>query len=255
MPGDTASVTGSQVAPSDGTQNTGTSDGTQNTGSGQPGQPQSAPDQAQIDRSFRVGQARGITRTLRDLGFDTEDLAEAKAAIEALRSATPDPARAPETDAKLADLRRSHAKLERDLASKDAQIKALAARADVARQLAIQAAAVDAGVGSGRQAAAFARLYGDRFDLDPDGRVVSLTRASDGEMVQDLVPIADTVAACLAESPFLLAARAVAGSGSTKGPSDASQTDSERKSAESRRLWGTDKRTESPIDRLLKRSQ
>ena len=246
---------GSGGGSPDGAKNTGASDGTENTGLGQGQRPSSADQRAQSEHTFRQGMARGVAKTLKDLGLDTDDLAEAREIISTLRDSTQSQKSDPNSDTRLADLRATSLKLERELKARDEQIKTLSAQADVARKLAIQQAAASAGVGHGAQAEAFVRLHGDRFTLGSDGEIQALITGLDGEMVPGVVPVSDLIAELLESSPFLRARGAAAGAGSSRSPVTVGQTKEEIAAAESRKLWGRTERAGSPLDRILNRSK
>ena len=234
---------------SDGTENTGASAETENTGSGQDPRPSSGgSDQAQREKTFRSGMARGVAKTLRDLGFDTSDLDEARDHLDTLRART-ESAQAPE---EIQDLRRSAAKLERDLVDRDKQIQALTVRADVARKLAIQKAAVELGIGTGKQADAFVRLYGDRFALSADGDLEALTMAGDGEPVPGIVEVPDLIRELAEESPFLVARSSAAGAGSRRGAVGSGPTEADAQREQSKALWGQSDRRMSAMERRQK---
>jgi len=238
----------------DGAENAGSPDGAENTGHGQSPQPSSADiDAERINKSHRAGMAKGVTKTLRELGFDTADLSEAREALEALRNPTP-PQSSDDSEAKLREIRQAHAKLERELEARQAEIKALAARADVARRLAIQSAAVEAGVGAGKQAEAFVRIYGDRFDLGENDSLQAVITGSDGEPIAGVVDPSDLIAQMLEESPFLRAPSSAAGAGSGKRPTNGATSEDDEAKRRSQKLWGTGEKSEgSYLDRVLKR--
>ena len=264
-----AASDGASAGSSAGTENTGSPAGAENTGSGQQSRPTSgADDVAQRERVFRSGMARGVAKTLRDLGLDTDDLEEARALLDSMRTATDDSQgqrREPATDgrgggadvdaaAKLAEMRAASARLERDLQRRERELESLRARADVARQLAIQHAAISAGVGAGRQAEAFVRLYGDRFSLDDRGELQALVPGSDGEPVPGIVDVADLVAELAQDAPFLLARSTAAGAGSRQAPTGASPTEADAAAERSKKLWGVGG-GDSKLATLLKRGR
>lgn len=202
---------------SDETKNTGSSDGTENTGSGQAAQPEQSEQRFILERqkAFNAGQGRGISRALEELGFNTSDLAAARAELDALRKGAPKAAHSeqtvpPEIIGKLA-------LLEREQAAWHAERDVLSKRADVARRLAIQQAAIERGVGPGKQAEMFLGAYGDRFRISQDGSLVTVSKTADGHEIEGIDPVESVIASAIAEAPFLRAPERKPGGGSQQG--------------------------------------
>lgn len=248
-----------QPGSSDATLNTGSPAAAENTGSGQAPQPAASGGAQQDDRQYwiNVGMARGTEKTLKKLGLG-DDLIDAVEAITNLRQPKGKPgekpaqptgqAGAPAVDdvsqhPKYQELLSRAAELEDKYGKLDKQIATLKVQADEARTEKLKAAALQRGVGAGRQLDAFVTMYGNRVAWGPNRELVVTGVLPDGSVGVLPKKLEEFLDEALAESRFLLAPTAsqpgqVSRPGPTQSPADAAKTEEQRHRESMRELLG-----------------
>jgi hypothetical protein len=152
------------------------------------------------------GRREGERAVLEALGYSSVE--EIRAEIEARQSAEEGKATAAE-----AALR----KLQRDYEQRSREVETLARLADEARLDRLRAAALERGVGRGRQLDAFVAMYGERVRWGSD-RALEVVRREGGETVPTGEALDQWIDAAIAESPFLAPPRGTTGGGSRIEP-------------------------------------
>jgi hypothetical protein len=201
--------------------------------------------------------ARGTEKTLKKLGLG-DDLIDAVDAITKMRqpagdkpkgkdqtqqaqAGTPDPdvsahPKYQELLGRFAEFEDKYGKLEK-------QVTTLRAQADEARVEKLKAAALQKGVGAGRQLDAFVRMYGDRVTWGPNRELVVTGALPDGSVGVLPKKLDEFLDEAIVESRFLLAPGGasqgqVSKPGPTQAPGEAAKTTEDENRALMRKILG-----------------